>query len=627
MKRKLIQYKEFEGLKENSLSKAVSELIEAEDHLASLLGLDGLSLSTFDENTCLYETTDGTFVQANFSVDDDAIHFDNIENLVVDESSEVEQAKDVLTRLVESILDDKEAEAQTLMDRYMEISRLRVKRHDGEINEDASPKARLYGTRGKGGKPKLFARKGSKDPKKAAAARKAHRENPGAYKQGAAKRHRNLNKERSRRKRYKDYHGLLRAKSGGQQYTGHRNTMAECLRLAENVFGFLGIMQNGHVLSESTVDHNEDGTLSVTLPTSRKRNEGKVLMMQYDVLKTDVKVLRESAKGLTRDPRFCQLVAEVKRFNNLSDDKELEESLNTLVSRYPGVIYLTQGELAKVLAEALKTANVRSFDDEQCNFMSEGILRTAHHIYEDRVGRVMKLAKDVKPVGEDEYAKFQSVVKEFYPVLDESVRLEYKMFEDLYNATLDVRKLALESRNDVVRADASNFLAELDEILNGRQPVNFDLAADVADWLETIAESNVEGSDWEVVKSPHRTVNGDHPQMSKNARHGYTPSQDFSGDWGDPAPVSDGKSYRGNSDEMRNHSWGNQGGKDTWPDLHNPVQPTPGEFTMHGEKGVDKDNDDFGTWSSQDVWPNIHNPYCPKSLMPKQKVDPGNSVE
>jgi hypothetical protein len=47
--------------------------------------------------------------------------------------------------------------------------------------------------------------------------------------------------------------------------------------------------------------------------------------------------------------------------------------------------------------------------------------------------------------------------------------------------------------------------------------------------------------------------------------------------------------------------------------LKNPYTPKPfGDYTMKGEKGVDKDNKDWSLWSSGDTWPNLKNPYTPK---------------
>jgi len=111
--------------------------------------------------------------------------------------------------------------------------------------------------------------------------------------------------------------------------------------------------------------------------------------------------------------------------------------------------------------------------------------------------------------------------------------------------------------------------------------------------------------------------------MAQKAKQGYTPASDFSGNWGDSAPVSDGKSYKGGlADEMRNRSWGNITGE-TWPELQNPYVPKPfGDYTMKGEKGADKASDPTSQWSSEDTWPALQNPYVPKSERPPMKNGP-----
>ena len=67
----------------------------------------------------------------------------------------------------------------------------------------------------------------------------------------------------------------------------------------------------------------------------KERNEGKILMMQYDLLKTDLKILRENARRLTVNQDFCQLVAEARKANALSDDKQLEETLRDFIREIP----------------------------------------------------------------------------------------------------------------------------------------------------------------------------------------------------------------------------------------------------------------------------------------------------
>ena len=637
MKRKLVPYEVFAKMKENSLTTAVKELVEAEDHLARILDVDELKLKSFDETTVIYEQSDGSFLKANYSVSKDAVNFDDVEELVIDEETERTASRNIVKDMLEAILDDNEVEANKFFEKYLDMASRQYQRESAASEESAVSEAfaRLYGSKERTGgssSPKISFRSGAKNPNRSRAARKSHQQHKASYQSGARKRHRNVSQERSRRPGYKKHHNKLRALTGGQHYTGKRKKMTEWQNVAGNVFSYIDFMDNGHVISEAKVQTNDNGTLAVQIPTSKVRNEGKVLKMHFDkMLKTDVKVLRESARRLIADPRFCQMVADIKRFNNISDSKELEESIGSLIKDFPAVLYLTQEELAKVVGMSLDNSGVTNYDDRICTFMAEGILRAAHNAYTDRVDRILKLANKTElKESDDKYLDFQVAVTEFFPTLDESTHLEMKMFEDLYNVAVDIRRIALESDNDVIRNEAQEFIGELENVLSGKMLPSLELAADVAGWLEDLAEANLPGAgeNWGVVKTPHYTTTGDHPQMAKNAKVDGVPSK-YPGDWGDSAPMIGQDSNTWNhGEEARNKSWSNKGGKDAWPDLKNPYIPTPfGDYKIKGETSPEDENNDFGGWSDGDTWPNLQNPYVPKALVPRQKVQPDNPVE
>jgi len=637
MKRKLVDYEVFEKMRETSLTTTVKELIEAEEHLARALEVEELKLNSFDESTVIYESSDGNYIRASYDVNKKNVQFDDVEQLVINEESEKEEGRKILRSMLESILDNKKGEAESQFEQYMNLQSRRYKRECAEDSGDILEEgyARIYGskerTHGKS-TPVISKRTGPKNPKKVAAGKKSWRgEGRTSHMRGTQKRHRNLTKERSRRSKYKGLHPKLRALNTGVRYSGKRKKMNEWLSLSNNVYGYVDFVNNHHIISETKII-NENGSLAVSIPSSKVRNEAKLLKMQFDnMMKTDVKVLRETARRLAHDQNFCTLVADVKRYNNISDNKELEESINTLVSKFPSVLYLTQEELARTVGLALDSAGVNNYDDQTCKFMAEGILRVAHGAYVERVDKIKKLANRTElSESDDNYLDFQKIVTDFFPSLDESTQLEMKMFEDLYNAAVDIRRIALESENDVVRNEASEFIVELEQILKGRLVPNLELAADVADWLEELAEGNLPGASdsWDVVKTPHKTTTGDHPQMAKNAKVPGIASQ-YPGDWGDEAPMIGQDSNAWNhGDEARNRSWGNSGGKETWPTLSNPHVPAPfGDYKMKGEKSVVDDDDAFATWGDGDTWPNLQNPYIPKAVMPKQSVEPNNSVE
>jgi hypothetical protein len=264
--------------------------------------------------------------------------------------------------------------------------------------------------------------------------------------------------------------------------------------------------------------------------------------------------------------------------------------------------------------------------------MAEGILRVAHGAYGDRVARVHQLTgTKVNPDSEDQYIEFQTVVADFYPKLDESAALEMKVFEDLYEAALEVRRLAFESQNADLREEAETFATDLQTVLEGENVPSLELAAVVAGWLENIVETNLESGEWDVVKTPHLTVTGDHPRMAQNAKHPYSPASDFSGDWGSELPQldADGKGYKSFGNKSKNTSYvglvdgGKSAFKSMYPDLENPHVPAAITPTLKGEPGVDKNwEGGLAQWQSGDTWgTGLNNPYVPKSVTPHVHSD------
>jgi hypothetical protein len=211
--------------------------------------------------------------------------------------------------------------------------------------------------------------------------------------------------------------------------------------------------------------------------------------------------------------------------------------------------------------------------------------------------------------------------------------LEMQVFVDLYEAIREVHVIAGEEGNEELQSEAASYLDELAAVIKQEAEPTLELAADAADWLDTIVESNLESQAWNISNTPHITVTGDHPEMAKKARQSYSPASDFSANFNDPAPVSQGNWSMGKggpeAQEMRNRSWGNESGSETYPSLQNPYVPKPfGTYTMKGEKGVDKASDATAQWSSGDTWPELQNPYVPKAETPQSyKMNKGKEAD
>jgi hypothetical protein len=397
----------------------------------------------------------------------------------------------------------------------------------------------------------------------------------------------------------------------------------EAFNVAKNVLEYVDFVKHGPAICESISKNDEKGNITdLRIPTAVARNEHRIKKLGYTVTNAENHDVRKSVPALVKEQNFCKAVANLKRQNAFSDSQGLEEALDSIVKQWPQVLLVTQPELASILGETLSTAGVTNYDDHTCEFMAEGILRHAHGAYKEKVNQILSLANASKPAeGIDDYTHFQNVVNAFYPSLDEQFGLERKAYTDLYEALEGVWKQA-EKRNDrALQQQTAVHLNDLASVLNGDVRPDIQTIEESATWLVKLIEANVEGSSntWNVSNKPHMTINGDHPDMAKKAKVPAVPGK-YEGDWGDEAPAigQDSMSYKGgkHSKKMRNDSWGQEGSAgDVFPKLKNPYVPKPfGDYTMKGEKGVDKDatGQHWSTWQSGDVWPDLKNPYVPK---------------
>jgi hypothetical protein len=578
MKRKLIEFDVFKKIEQDSLSSAEYELSEAADILARSLDHEGVDLHCYGESFVLYETLNGTYIYANYTLDENALTLEGIEELVVDEEEEKVNAKKLLSDMVEELLEGNEAKANELFDNYVglpvtrrTLSEAATKSKPFRLVAVTDPKGKVTGYRK--GKKRLGGPKRRQSVstvhKRAAAKRK------GAGKVSASEKKRRSNLRKQAKKKF----GLM----------SNEETLHQIKSISENVLDYIDYRELGPALRESVVKHDDDGNVvALRIPTTKVRNEGKILSFNWKVLNHEVKVMRDASKNLAESVDFCKAIAELRRHNAFSDNDALEESLQNIITQWPNVLYLTQRELAQVVGEALQVTGEHSYDDQTCEFMAEGILRTAYETYPEKVGKVLKLAN----VDCQQYECFQEAVNNYYNTLDEATAVE----------------MQVEVEPDL------------------------DLAEDAAAWVYHLVETNLETAPWNPSNSVHiaagKWVSGDHPRMAQVAAKPYSPKSDSSGDWGDEAPVSDGKNYKGGlAGKMRSRSWGNVGGPDTYPSLQNPYQPKPfGDWTLKGEPGVDK-NTDSGLTQVQDsdTWPNLQNPYCPKAETPQSyKMNKGN---
>ena len=605
MKRKLISFDAFKQIQEASLINAQEELIGAEEVLSRTLGVEDLELYTFGESDVTYEAPDGCFIHATYKLDNDKLVLENIEQLVIEEESEKLAARSILSKMVDSLLENNEAQANKLFDEYLETPVVQR-----EFVSEAY-KAVASKPTGKASPLRHKKQKRSDVMKRIRARMKTlKKESPGIKKQKAMKR--KIAAQQlggSKNPRWRTYVRKVKPK-----------TMKEWSTLSENVLSFLDYRDFGPIANESMVRTDAKGNVvAVAVPTIQKRNEAKVLSFDWKCLDTEVKVLRNAMKKLAENQNFVKAMIDLKRYNNISDDQSMHTTLEAIVSHWPDILYVTEDELAAQIGTALESANISNYDDATCQFMAEAILRTAHHAYTDKVRKIGSLAKVEGDITseckdcEDSYKDFQEAVATFYNELDESAQNEMKVFADLYQALHEMHRAAHDLGDEMTRSEVENFMRECASILNKEVDPDMKLAEEIAFYLADFTEANVEGAEDEMGEpnAPHHTVNGDHPMTMWNAKQAAVASK-HNGDYGDAQPVSDGKSYKGDmSDEMKNRGWGNMANDKTWPDLDNPMSPKGGEFKMKEKSAVDDGESDWSRWQSEDTWPNLKNPYVP----------------
>ena len=561
MKRKLISYDVFERIESDSLSKAQKELTESEQILATALGLDTVKLHCYGLEDALFESSNGTYIHANYTVKGDQLTFDNVEELVLNESDEQQVGKDTIRKMVDAILEKNNAKAGELFNEYVSLP----------------------------GTKRILRESVFKGSKKTISESK-------------------------------------KAKCCGNMMCKHmkHEKCNEWHALAETVEGYLKYQHLAPILNNSSANRDERGNIvSLSIPNEKTRNEAKLLKLTYkNMLDTELKVLRGKGKSLAETMSFCKAMADVKRQNKMSDNDGLQETLENVVSKWPQVLFLTQTELAEQIRSALVTVGATNYDDATCDFMAEGILRVAHNAYSDRVNKLVTLAGAEICQECDQYEEFQNVMGQFYAILDENTKREMDVYVDLYNAFREIHTLAANEGNNELKLETARYLSDLAGVVKGELNADVELVRSANEWLSTFVETNLAGHEWKVSNTVRNTVNGDVPEMAEKARQGYAPSKDFSGDWGDVAPVSDGKSYHnGLAGEMRNNSWSQQGGNEVWPSLSNPYVPKPfGDYKIKGETPVASDTGNV-EFQSKDTWPSLQNPYIPTAVNPQMKSD------
>lgn len=585
MKRKLVDYDAFQRIKTESLSSAQKELEGAAPLLARTLELEHLDLNSYGAENALFEDEQGNFVHAKYQIQNGYVQFDNVEQLVINEETEINTSKEIISKMLDSLIESDETKAEQLFEEWLDLPRSK------RIFTEAKVK-RVVCRKGK----KCKVVKWNNTPK--------HHEPANV----TAKRVKG--KKMSMRKTpsgVKKVNAMQRARL--------RKTIGEWSAIAENALGYVDLMENGPVIDHCQVLRKEGDVVAVRVPTTQLRNEAKLLKFNWKTMNTDVVVKRKGAQRISENEQFTAEVAELKRANALSDNRALEEAIEKVATQFPQVIYLTESELAGQIKTSLESVNDSNYDDETCRFLAEGILRTVHANFTDRVAKIVKLAgANINENASDKYAAFKSVTEKYFAELDESASLEMQAFVDVYEALRQIHELAKEESNEVVAEETASHLDELLSIIKKESDVSLEALAEAAEWLYDIVEQSAPES-WKT-DSPVVTHDGEHPDLSKKAKHSQSPAG-MQGETPSAHHTSDGKECDGAAaKELEGEGWSNIGGEGIYPSLNNPYVPNSEIPKIHGEKDVDSDSGQLAHWGDGDTWPNLQNPYVKGSVTP-----------
>jgi hypothetical protein len=356
---------------------AEQELKGAAPILAKALGVNNVVLDCYGPNNVLFESNDGTYIHANYGIQNSAILFENIEQIVIDEETEQKKSKDVLTKMLEAVMDDEKEVAEQMFNNYLSLPA--TKRSLAE------------------------SKKTKKNAKKDCACEACEKRNE-----------------------------MLES-----AIANAKGLVKDWATIAKNVFDYVNFKENRSTLRETLSQSDENGNIvALAVPTSEARTAKKLIDLKWNnMLNTELEVKRGKAKTMAEEVAFCKAISELKRHNAVSDNDGLEESLEKIVTNWPNVLFLTQSELAEQIKQSLETIGSSNYDDQTCAFMAEGILRTAHKAYEDRVNTIIKISgQQVAEDCEDQYEAFQKIVADLFPQVDEAAAAEMKAYADLYEA-------------------------------------------------------------------------------------------------------------------------------------------------------------------------------------------------
>jgi hypothetical protein len=153
----------------------------------------------------------------------------------------------------------------------------------------------------------------------------------------------------------------------------------------------------------------------------------------------------------------------MKRYNAMSNGEGLQTCFENVVSVWPNLLYLRRAELAHKIDEALKVTGAKNYDDETCVFLAEGVIRTAHKTYSDRVSKIFSAAG--KQADLDDFNAFAAVSEAVFAKADETIRAERQVFKDLYRSLSEVHRLSRLMGDDATSLEVGSLIHECESVL------------------------------------------------------------------------------------------------------------------------------------------------------------------
>lgn len=576
MKKRFVDFETYKNIESNSLTAVERELAEAAELVGTVVNDPNLQVFCINEDQVTFLKSDGGLVQANFSLKNDKIVLENLEELAIEDGELESSRKGIVAKMVDNILNEKLDEANVDFSNYFSVPVIKASLREGVINE---------GKKGKKGLPPALK------------AWMAKHGNP------LHKKHKKMSKmdKRNVKKGTLDH---KRLKKVGEKA---KHKMEEWSVTSRNILEFVDFRNNGDVYQNVRTQRDGKGNVTaLEIPRSNTRNEGKVIMMHYKDLANVLHCRSEALyENYNAQSNWVRAVNDMRTFNAMSDNNELLNCFENVVAVWPNLMYLNRSELSSKINETLKLSGARNFDDEVCEFLADGVLRTAHKTYSDKVSKIYNIAG--KAADLDDYDSFSVVAEAVFKKADDNARAEVQVFKDLYRSLSEVYNLAKNMGDDATRTEVGSLIHECELVLNRTSKPTLETAEDLALYLQTITESvDMNGGEWQAM-TPHVSLTGDNPFIHKYATVPGNPGSHtgpFNG-----SPMSDGKSVKVDVEDY----YTGMKGANMGMNLSNPYAPKPGDFKMHGEKAIE-DDDDLGTRQT-DAWPNLKNPYIPDNGM------------